>query len=206
MGLISKFILPADADLNNALIKQAQVARLLVRDLFKACVNDDREALRAIAIVASRARKIKTKNMAQLLDVFIAPYDKESIYRMITQLDWITLAVKHFQLEAEVYDTHSLSDYHEILKTLLEMATALEEGMSKLVAKDLQSIAEYTEQVHDQYDTVVEMCATATAELLQQDDIKRIIRHKDMLAQLKEIAKRIHITTNTLEDMTIKIV
>ena len=206
MGLISKFILPSDFNLNDALLKQAQIARLLVSDLYKACVNDDREALRAISIVAMRARKIKTKNMAQLLDVFIAPYDKESIYRMITQLDWITLAVKHFQLEAEVYDTHSLSEYNEILKVLLDMATALEEGMSRLVDRNLRAIAEATDQVHDQYDTVVEMCANATAELLQQDDIKRIIRHKDMLAQLKEIAKRIHITANTLEDMTIKIV
>ena len=206
MGLISKFILPADVDLNESLIKQAQIARLVVSDLYKACIHDDREALRAISIVARRARKIKSTNMAQLLDVFIAPYDKESIYRMITQLDWITLAVKHFQLEAEVYDTHSLSDYDSILKALLDMATALEEGISRLADKDFRAIAKCTEQVHDQYDTVVEMCANATAALLQQDDIKRIIRHKDMLAQLKEIARRIHITSNTLEDMTIKVV
>jgi hypothetical protein len=39
-----------------------------------------------------------------------------------------------------------------------------------------------------------------------QDDCKRIIRHKDMLLQLKEIAKRIHVTANTLEDMAIKVV
>ncbi len=206
MGFISKFLLPDEVNFDDSLLKQAQVCRLLVSDLYKACINDDREALNAISIVAQRSRKIKEKNMGQLLDVFIAPYDKESIYRMITQLDWITLSVKHFQLEAEVYDTHSLSDYEDILKVLLEMATALENGMSKLAKKNLKAIAERTEQIHDQYDQVVEMCAKATGELLTQDDIKRIIRHKDMLLQLKEIAKRIHVTANTLEDMTIKIV
>jgi len=41
---------------------------------------------------------------------------------------------------------------------------------------------------------------------MAQDDVKRIIRHKDMLLQLKEIAKRTHIAANTLEDMAIKVI
>ncbi|HHO59965.1 MAG TPA: hypothetical protein ENJ64_06945 [Thiotrichales bacterium] len=206
MGFISKFLLPDRVDFDAALLKQAQINRLLVSDLYKACANDDREALNAISIVALRERKVKVQNMEVLLDVFITPYDKESIYRMITQLDWITLSVKHFQLEAEVYDTHSLSEYEPVLKTLLEMATALEDGMSKLASKDVKIIFNRIDQIHDQYDHVVESCARATGKLLQQDDYKRIIRHKDMLLQLKEIAKRIHISANTLEDMAIKIV
>jgi len=96
MGFISQFLLPSKIDFDTALIKQAQISRLIVSDLYKACSNDDREALNAIAVVAERARKVKTKNMEELLDVFIVPYDKESIYRMITQLDWIALSVKHF--------------------------------------------------------------------------------------------------------------
>jgi hypothetical protein len=33
-----------------------------------------------------------------------------------------------------------------------------------------------------------------------------IIRGKDVILQLKEIAKRIHVAANTLEDMAIKVV
>jgi len=120
-------------------------------------------------------------------------------------LDWITLSVKHFRLESEVYDIHSLGEYEPILQILLEMAAALEDGISKLPAKKLNPIAASITQIHDQYDQVVEACAKATARLLAHDDCKRIIRHKDMLLQLREIAKRIHVTANTLEDMAIKV-
>jgi uncharacterized protein Yka (UPF0111/DUF47 family) len=205
MGFINKFLLPHEIDFNAALLNQAETARLIINELYKACVSDDKSALEVISATAQRATELKTQNMSQLLGVFITPYDKESIYRMITQLDWITLSVKHFRLESEVYDIHSLAEYEPILKMLLEMATALEDGISKLPAKKLNPIAASITRIHDQYDQVIEACAKATARLLAQEDCKRIIRHKDMLLQLKEIAKRIYVTANTLEDMAIKV-
>ncbi|WP_294078002.1 hypothetical protein, partial [Thiolapillus sp.] len=93
-----------------------------------------------------------------------------------------------------------------ILRTLATMAIALEKGIASLPSKTLGIIAPKIDQVHDLYNEVVETCAKTTATLLAQDDIKHIIRHKDILLQLKEIAKRLHISANTLEDMAIKIV
>ena len=206
MGFIRKFLLPSDVDFNAALLAQAQTSRLMIDKMYQACIDNDRNALAAIPELAQHAREQKTRNMAQLLNVFITPYDKESIYRMITQLDWIALSVKHFQLETEIYNTHSLNAYKAILEVITEMAVALEGGMTQLSIKNINTIASSTEQIHDQYDKVVEACARATAKLLAHDDCKHIIRHKDILLQLKEIARRIHITANTLEDMAIKIV
>ncbi len=143
--------------------------------------------------------------MSQLLGVFIAPYDKESIYRMITELDWISLSVRHFYLETEAYDIDSLGDYQPILRVIHDMAKALEEGVAKLPEKKLQAIDLRINQIYEQYNQVVEACAHQYALLLDQDDLKRILRHKEMLMQLKEIARRIHISANSLEDMAIKI-
>jgi uncharacterized protein len=206
MGFIRKLFLPNEVDFNLALSNQVQACKLMIDELYKACVNDDADALQLVAISAKHAREIKTQNMMQLLNVFITPYDKESIYRMINQLDWIALSIKHFQLEAEIYDTHSLSEYEQILKLLVEMMNVLEDGISKLATKKASSVAVRTDQIYDKYDLVIELCAKATATLMAQDDFKRIMRHKDMLLQLKEIAKRIHVAANTLEDMAIKIV
>jgi len=38
------------------------------------------------------------------------------------------------------------------------------------------------------------------------DDYRHIIVHKEILAQLKDVAKRIHVTANSLENMAIKVV
>ncbi|HHJ18821.1 MAG TPA: hypothetical protein ENJ84_03165 [Gammaproteobacteria bacterium] len=206
MGFISEFILPKEVDFNAALQNQAHISKLMVQQLYKACINDDPDALSAISSGALQARKQKAKNMKQLLDVFITPYDKESIYRIITELDWVALSVRHFQLEARVYDTHSLQEYRSIVNILMQMTIMLEAGIAQLSNRNVKPIATRIDLIHDLYNRVVGRCATATGDLLIQNDIKRILRHKDMLQQLKEIAKRIHIAANTLEDMAIKVV
>ncbi len=143
--------------------------------------------------------------MQLLLDVFITPYDKESIYRMITELDWVTLSIKHFQLETQVYQLKSLAEYKPVMTRLVDMVTALEAGIVSLPEKQLLPVGRSAASIHDQYDEVVGLCAIASAQLIAQGEIKRILRHKDILMQLKEIAKRIHVAANTLEDMAIKV-
>ena len=205
MGLITRYLLPKEIDFSAALLSQAQSARLAITKLYEASLNDDADILEEIPGISSQAAQLKTQNMSQLLSVFITPYDKESIYRMITQLDWIALSVRHFYLETEAYDIDSLRDYQPILKVIHDMAKALEEGVEKLPEKKLQAIDRRINKIYEQYDQVVEACAHQYALLLQQDDLKRILRHKEMLMQLKEIARRIHISANSLEDMAIKI-
>lgn len=205
MGLITRYLLPKEIDFNAALLAQAQSARLAITKLYEASHSDDSGILDTIPDISNQATQLKNQNMSQLLSVFITPYDKESIYRMITQLDWIALSVRHFYLETEAYDIDSLCEYQAILKVIQDMAKALEEGVAKLPEKKLQTIDLRINQIYEQYNQVVEACAHHYALLLEQDDLKRILRHKDMLMQLKEIARRIHISANSLEDMAIKI-
>ena len=206
MGFIRTFILPKDVDFNNALRAQAHITRTIVEDLHNACVDKDASARAAISIHADEARALKKKNMKELLDVFIAPYDKESIYRMITQLDWITLSVRHFLLEIEAYGILSIQEYQPIFEVLVEMATLLEQGVDQLSKKSPKLLAHDIDLIHDKYNHAVELCAQSIAKLLNQDDYKRIITHKEILTQLKEVAKRIQVTANSLEDMAIKII
>lgn len=206
MGFISQYILPKTVDFDTALQKQALLVTKLVSHINTACELNDVTALSHITNDTEQARKLKSQNMQELLDVLILPYDKESLYRMITQLDWIALSVKHFRLEIEVYDLHSLEDYLPIATQLLTMSNLLEEGIALLPQQNLKLISDNIDQILDLYDEVVSSCAQTSAQLLKLDDYIQIIRHKDMILQLKEIAKRIHIAANTLEDMAIKIV
>jgi len=202
MGFIQKFILPKDMDLVAALQAQTLATRNIVHDLYAAYILHEDEAFIAIKNDTSETRAIKEKNMKELLDIFIAPYDKESVFRIITQLDWVALSVKHFVVEVDAYhDKQDLDIYRDIFELLKEMASLLENGFKQLSNKELPSIT----LIHDKYDLLVEYRAQHVAQLLQQDDFKHIIIHKDILSQLKEIAKRIQITANSLEDMAIKI-
>ncbi len=205
IGFIKKYLLPREVDFNAAMESQARIAQHMVETLYQACVKDDPRLLMSISDLANDAREIKSRNMKELLDVFIAPYDKESIYRMIVQLDWITLSVKHFRLEADVYDLDSLNEYESILRVIKEMADALTQGISVLKKGNVELIDARLEQIHDQYDDVVAHCARATALLLAQDDALHRFRIQLMLLQVKDIAMRIHVAANTLEDMALKV-
>lgn len=202
MGFIQKFILPKEVDLMAALQAQTTATRSIVHDLYAAFMFHDGKAFSAIKNSTNDIRALKNKNMKDLLDVFIAPFDKESIFRIITQLDWIALSVKHFAIEAEAYNNmHSLDVYRDIFEQLKDMANLLEDGFKQLPRKKIPNI----DLIHEKYDLVVEYRARHVAKLLQQEDCKHIIIHMEILAQLKEIAKRMHISANTLEDMAIKI-
>ena len=206
MGFIRTFILPKDVDFNQALQAQAHITRAIIESLLKACVENDTAALATISNLVDEAQTMKTKNMKELLDVFIAPYDKESIYRIITQMDWVALSVKHFLLEIRAYGVSSTGEYQSIFNALVDMAALLELGISHLAKKDPSVIAPDIDRIHDKYDHVVELCAHSVADLLKQDDYRHVIVHKEILAQLKDVAKRIHLTANSLEDMAIKVV
>ena len=206
MNFIHKYILPKEVDFDSALQDQARLTRVIVSNLHNACIENNIEKLKENSIYSNEARLLKTKNMNELLDVFIAPYDKESIYRIITQLDWVALSVKHLHLEIEAYNIKSITEYQSIIEMILEMASLLEQCITRLSTKSAKTISLDTNLIHDQYDKVVTLCANSIAELLKSDDCKLIIVRREVLAQLKDIAKRIHITANTLEDMAIKLV
>jgi uncharacterized protein Yka (UPF0111/DUF47 family) len=206
MSLIKHYLLPREIDFNAYLLDQAELGHSVVADLYKAGTRDLPISEESIHDITRRARELKTRNMSELLDVFITPYDKESIYRMITQLDWLVLSVKHFLLQARIYQVHCLGDYEPMLKQLLEMSAALKKGIMALQGRKLSAITPPISQIHLAYDQVVEDCARAMARLLSQEDCKHIIRHQDIVAQLKEIAKRIQVSANTLEDMAIKVI
>ncbi len=206
MGIIQKYLLPKEIDFNNALKKQVNASKHSVLDLCKYCEQKDMHALKAIVEDEHQSRSLKSKNMHELLDVFITPYDKESIYRIITQLDWIALSVKHLVIDLLAYKINCPEYYQPIFSTLREMILSLDKAFTYLPEKQLGKILRNIELIHDKYDETSKECALAALRHLENDEIKVYLAHKEILNQLKEVARRIHMSANTLEDMAMKIV
>ncbi|MGD8925959.1 MAG: DUF47 family protein [Thioalkalispiraceae bacterium] len=206
MGFITKFFLPKEVDFVAALQAQSRLSLAFIDALHKVYIDDNQSALPVIQDATDQASKIKDANMKELMDVFITPYDKESIYRLITQLDWVILSVKHLVTELEAYHISSLTDYEHILKILVNMANLLDNSVKELSSRKIKTIAKDIGQIHDLYDQVVRHCANAKVAVLENDDYRQIFMRYDVLMQLKEVAKRIRVTANTLEDMALKVV
>ena len=206
MGVIQKYLLPKEVDFNAALQKQVAASKQCILDLCQYCEAGDKEALKSIINDEHQSRLLKSKNMHELLDVFITPYDKESIYRIIIQLDWIALSVKHMAIELLAYDISCSKDFNKIIDTITNMVEALDKAFLYLPQKKLGKILSNIERIHDHYDDTVKQCAVLAANYLKKDDLKTYLANKEIINQLKDIAKHLHLSANTLEDMAMKII
>ena len=205
MGFIQKYILPREIDFDRALGEQAIASGNTVRDLCRFCQQNNFKALEALIDDENQSRNLKRKNMRELLNVFITPYDKESIYRMITELDWIALSVKHLAIDILAYKVKCPDYYAPIFGMLTQMSSDLTEALQFLPKKQLGKILVNIEAIHDNYDETSRACALAATRHLKNDEVKVYLAQREILNQLKEVAKRIHISANTLEDMAMKI-
>lgn len=206
MNFVQKYLLPKEIDFNSALKKQAEASQHTVQDLVHYCLEHDLNILKALIDDEHNSRVLKHKNMHELLDVFITPYDKESIYRMVNQLDWIALSIKHLAIDLLAYKVNCPDSYQPIFTTLNDMAKNLVQAIVVLPQKDLAKILQYIEKINDNYDETTRQCALASVRHLNKDEVKVYLAHKEILNQFKEVAKRLHVAANTLEDMAMKIV
>lgn len=205
MGFIKKYILPEEVDFDQALQNQLAIGRDMTIDFYAVCMEGKTELLEEIKNKGKTAREIKSDNLKKLLNVLITPYDRESIYRMIINLDWISLSMKHLATDIHVYHAKGLDEYKDILDATIAMPDMLQECFALLPRKDVEKIGHILDRIHDYYDDVVEMCAHAAANKLNEGEIRTYLVHKQVLYQLKDLARRIHMAANSLEDMALKV-
>ena len=205
-GFIQKYILPEEVDFDQALQHQVDAARNTVLDLCGFCLQHDFHALEKIRNDEHQCRKLKDENLLKLLNVFITPYDRESIYRIINQLDWVALSVKHLAIDLLVFKVRCPDSYRPIISALSSMANTLSGGFDSLGHKEFSNILSAVNKIGQMYDETAEHCALSAARNLDNGDIRLYLTHREILSQFKEVAKRIHVSANTLEDLAIKIV
>ncbi|PTB87796.1 hypothetical protein C9925_01395 [cyanobacterium G8-9] len=142
--------------------------------------------------------------MKNLLNTFITPIDRESIYRVITQLDWIAISIRHFLIEAKAYNIHELdADYGIMIKKLQLQSELLTAGF-KTVKSDPIKTAESAKRIRECYDELVDIYVTKMSALAHSEETKKIFIHKELLSQIKEISKRMRMSANSLEDIIMK--
>ncbi len=201
---IKKYILPKEVDFLSSLSAHAMIIKKIVDDL-EHCFLDAKEAhCTAILEDQHQADKIRDTNMKELLNSFITPIDRESIYRVITELDWIAISIRHFVKEAKAYKLKELDQEYPIMIEHLKLQAELLTAGFKTLKKDDEKTAQSAKRVRDTYDDLMNVYIDKMARLSTSKDTKEIFIHQALLWQLKEISKRMRMTANSLEDIIMK--
>ena len=206
ISFLKQYILPKEVDFIAKLQEQSSATQGMVEKLFACFIKKEQTACEGIENDAKALQHIRDANMQELLNSFITPIDRESIYRVITCLDAIALSVRHFVLETSVYDVQHLDrNYKDILKALQKEMCELNEGFMELKKNSIE-VASHAQAVRDAYDEAVESYIKQMEKISNSTDVHEVFIQKEMLHQLRDIGKNIYYCANSLEDIVVKMV
>jgi uncharacterized protein Yka (UPF0111/DUF47 family) len=203
--LLKKYILPEEIDFFMGLRQQAEATRNTLNDMYRCFSEGEEKSCLAVLNNEHLAGALQKRNMNDLGRAFITPVDREAIFRAITHLDWIVISVKHLVMETQAYGLTDLRQYEHILLQLLGCADYLYQGFLSLEAKDMKETALKAEATRTLAHQLTETYVQAMAEVAKEDDIHLMFKQKEILSQIKSIAKRFHVAANTLQDITMKL-
>jgi uncharacterized protein Yka (UPF0111/DUF47 family) len=203
-SLFHKYILPHEVDFVGMLQEQSSATHKMVEDLHICFTEHNHSDCVHILKDEHRTKELKNRNMEQLLNVFITPIDRESIYRAVTQLDWITIAIKHFVQETHAYNIKDLSEYKGMFDLILEGSSSLNDGFEALGKHKSAKVSKLADKIRDHSDKISQVYIEEMVKLSTCKDHRKMFVYREILVQLKEIGRRLNITANTLQDIVVK--
>lgn len=206
LSLFKKYILPKEVDFFAYMREHSDAVNKIVLDLQSCFIDLDKKSCQNILDDESHSKDIKQRNMKELLGTFITPVDRESIYRVTTELDWVGISIRHFILEVKTYKIDDLKEYNPIFNSLMEISHTLNQGFLSLEKHDTNDVGKKCEEVREIYDKIVGEYIIFMHELSKSDDIKKIFVYKEILFQLRDISKRFCLCANSLEDIVAKMI
>lgn len=198
------WILPKEINFFKSLNKHSLQTLNVVENVAAFYTATDDHNSGHILDLISELKKNHANNLKELNSTFITPVDRESISRAYSHLYWVALSIKHLVMETEIYKINNLTEYKEIFDLLQQEMSHLTDGFNKLDTKNYFSALEIVDLIIHLDNVLIRNYATQLAILFDEKNIQHILIHKDILSQLKEISKRIHICANLLEDIVFK--
>jgi uncharacterized protein len=199
---IKNLILPEVIDFFGELTEQSKITESIIEKLVsKYTSQEDNDILNSI----KEAKKSRKEKLKQLEKAFITPVDREAISRSYSYLYWIALSVEHLINELDVYNIHNLNEYQKILALLQQQITELTTAFSLFNNKKYDVILTKVNHIIHLDNELVLAYSKELNILFQKKEVSHILKHKEILSQLKEISKRIHFCANQIEDIVFKV-
>ncbi len=200
---IQEYILPREVDFFQGLQEQSILIKNIIDELHNIYITK-KSSDGNVKELIQNAQDIRREKLNELYQVFITPVDKEAIGRAYINLDWVVMSIEHLEVELKIYKIADLTEYETIINLLKEEMNHIHHGFEMLQKNDFDHFSKRVFSIVHCDNKLIEEYARRVADHLDSNDLKMILTHKEILAQLKEISKRIRICANDLEDMLFK--
>lgn len=202
---LKKWILPKEIDFFKSLSEQSLRTLNILEELSTFYTENSSQDAQHILNLIAESKKNRSTYLQDLNSTFITPVDRESISRAYSQLYWVALSIKHLIIEVDSYKIYHLSEYKDIFGLLQQEMSQLRDGFNGLSNKDYDAALKVISQIIHLDNELINNYAIHLAKLFNGSNMQHILMHKEILSQLKEISKRIHICANLIEDIVFKL-
>ena len=186
------------------LIQQAQVIRDAVQALCDFCQDPTQEKGDFVKVKEKEADAIRRQLVEDINRTFITPIDRDDLYRLSTSIDdladyaWTTVK------EVRIYDIQPDKNLLTMAKTLLQMADGLLVCTEKL-EKDHAGVAVEATKVKKLENTLNVQFHQSIAELFESDDIKKILKYREIYNHMNHAADKGDFSADILLDIVVKL-
>ena len=186
------------------LIQQAQVIRDAVEALCAFCEGPTQEKGDFVKVKEKEADAIRRELVDDINRTFITPIDRDDLYRLSTSIDdladyaWTTVK------EVRIYDIQPDKNLLTMAKTLLQMADGLLVCTEKL-EKDHAGVAVEATKVKKLENTLNVQFHQSIAELFESDDIKKILKYREIYNHMNHAADKGDFSADILLDIVVKL-
>lgn len=186
------------------LIQQAQVIRDTVEALCVFCETPTQENGDFVKVKEKEADTVRRELVDDINRTFITPIDRDDLYRLSSSIDdladyaWTTVK------EIRIYDIQPDAHLLEMARTLLKMADGLLVCVQNL-EKNHAVVSTEATKVKKLENTLNVQFHKSIAELFEADDIKKILKYREIYSHMNHAADKGDFSADILLDIVVKL-
>ena len=186
------------------LIQQAQVIRDAVEALCVFCETPTQENGDFVKVKEKEADTVRRELVDDINRTFITPIDRDDLYRLSSSIDdladyaWTTVK------EIRIYDIQPDAHLLEMARTLLKMADGLLVCVQNL-EKNHAVVSTEATKVKKLENTLNVQFHKSIAELFETDDIKKILKYREIYNHMNHAADKGDFSADILLDIVVKL-
>ena len=186
------------------LIQQAQVIRDAVEALCVFCETPTQENGDFVKVKEKEADTVRRELVDDINRTFITPIDRDDLYRLSSSIDdladyaWTTVK------EIRIYDIQPDAHLLAMARTLLKMADGLLVCVQNL-EKNHAVVSTEATKVKKLENTLNVQFHKSIAELFEADDIKKILKYREIYSHMNHAADKGDFSADILLDIVVKL-
>jgi hypothetical protein len=139
---------------------------------------------------------------AKLINSFSTPFDRQDIYSISRQMDYILNFSKETAKEMYAFSVQPDRHIHDMARLLLSGTECIGRGI-KVLNTDKARVEEEIRHARDAYNELEEVYISSMAELLKTDDAMNAIRTREIYHHLRDAGRAMRDTLDILHNAVI---